>query len=69
MVYVTPTPTMMVRAGQHVSGEGRVYHPYLAGWGDFWDVSGPFVPWNVKPSFARLFLTDCRCRNQIYWIF
>ncbi|KAI9823750.1 MAG: hypothetical protein M1832_002307 [Thelocarpon impressellum] len=39
MVYVTPTQTMAVRPGQHVSGEGKVYHPYLAGWGDFWDKS------------------------------
>ncbi len=39
MVYVRPTPGMVVRAGQHVSGEGRVYHPYLAQWGGVWDVS------------------------------
>lgn len=29
---VTPTRNMSVRPGQYVSGEGRVYHPYLAGW-------------------------------------
>ncbi|KAI9709825.1 MAG: hypothetical protein M1812_007617 [Candelaria pacifica] len=39
MVYVMPTPGMVVRAGQHVSGEGRVYHPYLAQWGGVWDKS------------------------------
>ncbi|KAI9786069.1 MAG: hypothetical protein M1835_003172 [Candelina submexicana] len=39
MVYVMPTHGMVVRAGQHVSGEGRVYHPYLAQWGDVWDKS------------------------------
>lgn len=39
LVYVTPTPGMMIRPGQHVSGEGRVYHPYIAGWATFWDVS------------------------------
>ena len=38
MAYVTPTQDMAVRPGQHVSGDGRVYHPYLAGWTDFWDV-------------------------------
>lgn len=38
LVYVTPTETMMVRPGQHVDPQGQVYHPYLAGWGDFWDV-------------------------------
>ncbi|KAL9580296.1 MAG: hypothetical protein Q9212_004581 [Teloschistes hypoglaucus] len=30
--FVTPTKNMAVRAGQYVSVEGRVYHPYLAGW-------------------------------------
>ncbi|KAI9813485.1 MAG: hypothetical protein M1827_004161 [Pycnora praestabilis] len=39
MVYVTPTQGMFVRPGQHVSGEGRVYHPYLAHWGEAWDKS------------------------------
>ncbi len=38
LVYVTPTETMMVRPGQHVDPQGQVYHPYLAGWADFWDV-------------------------------
>lgn len=28
---------MVVRPGQYVSGEGKIYHPYLAGWRD--DVS------------------------------
>ena len=35
--FVTPTKDMAVRPGQYVSGEGRIYHPYLAGWRD--DVS------------------------------
>ncbi|KAI9848649.1 MAG: hypothetical protein M1838_000452 [Thelocarpon superellum] len=39
MVYVTPTRSMVVRPGQHVGGDGRVYHPYLARWQDFWDKS------------------------------
>ena len=30
--YVIPTPGMVIRPGQYVSGEGRVYHPYLAEW-------------------------------------
>lgn len=30
--FVTPTRNMAVRSGQYVSGEGRIYHPYLAGW-------------------------------------
>ena len=37
MGFATPTKNMVVRAGQYVSGEGRIYHPYLAGWRD--DVS------------------------------
>ncbi|KAA6407644.1 MAG: UEV domain-containing [Lasallia pustulata] len=32
IIYVTPTKDMAVRPGQYVSGEGRVYHPYLASW-------------------------------------
>lgn len=39
MVYVIPSQDMLVRPGQHVSGDGRVYHPYLARWGEFWDKS------------------------------
>ncbi len=40
IIFVTPTKTMAVRAGQYVSAEGRVYHPYLAGWRE--DVSHRF---------------------------
>ncbi|KAF2087410.1 UEV-domain-containing protein, partial [Saccharata proteae CBS 121410] len=39
MVYVTPSQGMVVRPGQHVGGEGRVYHPYLSGWNKYWDKS------------------------------
>ncbi|KAF2424247.1 UEV-domain-containing protein [Tothia fuscella] len=39
MVYVTPAQDMLVRPGQHVSGDGKVYHPYLAQWGMYWDKS------------------------------
>ncbi|KAI0908133.1 UEV domain-containing protein [Ustulina deusta] len=37
--YVTPTDTMVVRPGQHVDPQGRVYHPYLVRWAEFWDKS------------------------------
>ncbi|KAI0018631.1 UEV domain-containing protein [Xylariomycetidae sp. FL0641] len=37
--YVTPTDTMTVRPGQHVDPQGRIYHPYLVGWAEFWDKS------------------------------
>ncbi|KAI1770646.1 UEV-domain-containing protein [Hypoxylon cercidicola] len=37
--YVTPTETMVVRPGQHVDPQGRIYHPYLVGWTEFWDKS------------------------------
>ncbi|OTB02773.1 hypothetical protein M426DRAFT_322369 [Hypoxylon sp. CI-4A] len=37
--YVTPTENMMVRPGQHVDPQGRIYHPYLVGWTEFWDKS------------------------------
>ncbi|OAF59993.1 hypothetical protein VC83_03141 [Pseudogymnoascus destructans] len=39
VVYVSPAEGMMVRAGQHVDPQGRVYHPYLAGWAEFYDKS------------------------------
>ncbi|KAL2038142.1 hypothetical protein N7G274_009089 [Stereocaulon virgatum] len=32
--FITPTADMVVRPGQYVSGEGKIYHPYLAGWRD-----------------------------------
>lgn len=38
LVYITPSQDMVVRPGQHVSGDGRVYHPYLAQWAQYWDV-------------------------------
>jgi ESCRT-I complex subunit TSG101 len=38
IAYVTPTSDMLVRPDRHVSGEGRVYHPYLAHWAEAWDV-------------------------------
>ncbi|KAF1962324.1 UEV-domain-containing protein [Byssothecium circinans] len=42
IVYVTPAQDMLIRPGQHVSGDGRVYHPYLAQWGKYWDKSTLF---------------------------
>ncbi|GAP85764.1 putative ESCRT-I component [Rosellinia necatrix] len=37
--YVTPTESMTVRPGQHIDPQGRIYHPYLVRWPDFWDKS------------------------------
>ncbi|KAF2030382.1 UEV-domain-containing protein [Setomelanomma holmii] len=42
IVYITPSQDMVVRPGQHVSGDGRVYHPYLAQWAQYWDKSTLF---------------------------
>lgn len=54
IAYVTPTQDMVVRVGQHVTLEGRVYHHYLAHWADAWDVSG-FDRASLKRSeFSRL---------------
>jgi ESCRT-I complex subunit TSG101 len=39
MVYVTPSQGMVIRPGQHVYNNGRVFHPYLAQWPKMWDVS------------------------------
>jgi ESCRT-I complex subunit TSG101 len=43
IVYVTPAADMVVRSGQHVTLEGRVYHHYLAHWAEAWDVSAHLV--------------------------
>ncbi|KAB8338907.1 hypothetical protein FH972_021849 [Carpinus fangiana] len=32
IAYIKPTSDMAVRPGQHVSVEGRIYHPFLAQW-------------------------------------
>ncbi|KAH6625195.1 UEV domain-containing protein [Boeremia exigua] len=42
IVYIKPDKDMLVRPGQHVSGDGRVYHPYLAQWAKYWDKSTLF---------------------------
>ncbi|KAF1927523.1 UEV-domain-containing protein [Didymella exigua CBS 183.55] len=42
IVYIKPDQDMLVRSGQYVSGDGRVYHPYLAQWAKYWDKSTLF---------------------------
>ncbi|KAF3046929.1 hypothetical protein E8E12_008091 [Didymella heteroderae] len=42
IVYIKPDKDMLVRPGQYVSGDGRVYHPYLAQWAKYWDKSTLF---------------------------
>ena len=37
VVYVTPGREMLVRPSQHISVDGRVYHPYLKDWSRTWD--------------------------------
>lgn len=50
LVYVTPTEKMIVRPGQHVDPQGQVYHPYLAAWPNFWDVSVDLLGLQTRPS-------------------
>ncbi|KAF2214953.1 hypothetical protein CERZMDRAFT_66191 [Cercospora zeae-maydis SCOH1-5] len=38
-VFVTPGKDMLVRPGQHVAVDGRVYHPYLRDWGRMWETA------------------------------
>jgi ESCRT-I complex subunit TSG101 len=52
-VYVTPAEGMMIRAGQHVDPQGKVYHPYLVGWAEFWDVS-IWPSLEEKPTFLLM---------------
>lgn len=56
IVYVTPAKDMVVRPGQHVAGDGRVYHPYLAQWGRYWDVSEVLKLLLLLDTYAH---TDC----------
>ncbi|KAK5124616.1 hypothetical protein LTR85_001329 [Meristemomyces frigidus] len=37
IVYINPGRDMLVRPGQHVGVDGRVYHPYLRDWSSMWD--------------------------------
>jgi ESCRT-I complex subunit TSG101 len=43
LAYVTPAEGMVIRAGQHVDPQGKVYHPYLVGWAEYWDVSVTYL--------------------------
>lgn len=49
LAYVVPTDQMIVRPGQHVDPQGRIYHPYLAGWVEFWDVSVLVISLSERP--------------------
>ncbi|EGP91767.1 uncharacterized protein MYCGRDRAFT_98897 [Zymoseptoria tritici IPO323] len=40
IVYVEPGKEMLIRPGQHVGVDGRVYHPYLRDWRGMWDRAG-----------------------------
>lgn len=45
IAYVTPTNDMLIRPGQYVGGDGKIYHPYLAHWRDAWEVSLTMPSW------------------------
>ncbi|KAH8694951.1 UEV domain-containing protein, partial [Talaromyces proteolyticus] len=54
IVYVTPAADMVVRSGQHVTLEGRVYHHYLAHWAEAWDRVSIIDLFNVlRDIFSR----------------
>nr|OQO27634.1 hypothetical protein B0A51_04401 [Rachicladosporium sp. CCFEE 5018] len=54
IVYVTPGKEMLVRPGQHVGVDGRVYHPYLRDWSGMWDRASvaDFLGY-LQQAFAR----------------
>ncbi|SZF02708.1 unnamed protein product [Blumeria hordei] len=37
IVYVTSAENLMIRPGQHVDLQGKIYHPYLVRWAENWD--------------------------------
>ncbi|KAG9241297.1 ESCRT-I component [Calycina marina] len=39
IVYVKPTEDIVLRPGQHVDPQGKIYHPYLVAWAEYWDKS------------------------------
>ena len=52
---------MLVRPGQHVSGDGRVYHPYLAQWAKYWDKSTLF---NFLALLRNVFANEPPVRSR-----
>ena len=64
MIYVTPSDGLVIRAGQHVDPQGRVYHPYLARWADHSDVSVVRHPYSEPEKHA-----DVRYRSPTYSTF
>jgi ESCRT-I complex subunit TSG101 len=54
MAYVIPGTDMLVRPGQHIGVEGRVYHPYLRDWSNIWDrVNIADFLGQLQQAFAR----------------
>ena len=41
LAFVTPAKDMIIRPGNHVDLAGKCYHPYLANWVKYSDVSLP----------------------------
>lgn len=66
MAYVSPTQEMIVRPGQHVSADGRIYHPYLAQWANYWDVSASFASAvaNARVGSSASTITDMSTIEQ-----
>jgi len=54
LVYVTPTEGIVVRPGQHVDPQGKIYHPYLVGWAEYWDVSVLGPSWGQAKALLIL---------------
>ena len=60
IVYVTPTSDMVVRVGQHVTLEGKLYHHYLAHWAEAWDVSQQFISDLIHAEHLFILISDRR---------
>ncbi|KAK3114475.1 suppressor protein stp22 of temperature-sensitive alpha-factor receptor and arginine permease [Teratosphaeriaceae sp. CCFEE 6253] len=54
IAYVMPGRDMLVRPGQHVGVDGRIYHPYLRDWQRTWDRAsiGQFLD-HLQQVFAK----------------
>lgn len=65
IAFVTPTRNMAVRPGQYVSVEGRVYHPYLAGWKQ--DVSRSLFP-SHHDQLLKVSAKQNSWLSAIFWL-
>ena len=68
IAYVNPGRDMLVRPGQHVGVDGRIYHPYLRDWNGIWDRASiaEFLA-NLQQVFAKEPPVISKAQQQHYF--